>query len=308
MARGLKRFAERALCASGLAAVWERRGRPATIVLAYHNIVPSGEPVVGEASLHVDQKAFADHLDLVLEGRDVVPLNEVLDPNPRARPPRTRVVITFDDAYAGAMTAGLEEVAKRGLPATVFVPPGLLGSAGFWWDRLASATGGLLDSRVRAHALTALEGKTDRVLEWARAEGLGVRDMPEYARPVTADALLSTRLPVGVALAAHTWSHPNLVTLVADEMVEELEHSRAWLSQNAERFSDWLAYPYGAHDAAAVETAERLFEGAVLVEGGAAARRGRNSGAAHRVPRVNMPRGLSLEGLSLRLSGLLETR
>jgi len=304
MARGWRRGAEVVLTRSGAAEAMERRNRPATFVLAYHNIVPTGESVVGDPSLHLEQKAFGDQLDFFLETRTVVPLRQAMDPELMGSF-GSRLVVTFDDAYVGTMTAGVEELTKRGLPATVFVPPGLLGSEGFWWDRLAPRDGRGLDPRIRDHALGHLQGKSEAIFAWARDEGMEVADLPEHARPVDADTLLGHDFGGRLTFGAHTWEHPNLAALEQSEAFTEMQRSRDWLSSRSELFVDWLAYPYGLFDARTVAAAESLFKGALLVSGGCAVRRGRAMDAPHRLPRLGMPRGLSLEGLALRLSGLL---
>ena len=145
MATGWKRVVERAVRRSGVAGLLERRRRPSVVVLAYHNIVPAGERAVGDVSLHVDQRTFGDQLDWLLESRTIVRLGEALG-RPARDPREAQVVITFDDAYRGTMTAGMEELSRRDLPSVVFVPTGLLGTEGFWWDRIAPV-GGLLTAQ-----------------------------------------------------------------------------------------------------------------------------------------------------------------
>lgn len=310
MAKGWKKAVEGLLSRSGAAALVERRRRPQTVILAYHNIVPWGERVAGDLSLHIEQSDFGDHLDWLLERRRIVALEDAMRARDRGEPldagelsDTGEIVITFDDAYRGTMTAGLEELSKRGLSSTVFVPPGLLGSDGFWWDRVAPAGGRPLHPDVRRHALEGLTGRTPEVLAWARTEGLPIQDLPDYARPVTEDELLSS-LGSGVTFGAHTWTHPNLTRLDEDDICRELRSSREWLMERTDRYRDWLAYPYGMVDDACEAVAEDQFDGALLVAGGAAVVKGRPVGSAHRVPRINVPRGLSLDGLALRLAGI----
>lgn len=303
MATGWKRSVESLLVVSGVAAALARLQRPAAAVLAYHNIVPSGEPLAGDVSLHVDQRVFGEQLDFVAERCDVVPLDRLADGAPSGG--RTRVAITFDDAYLGTMTAGLEELKRRGLPATVFVPPGALGGEGFWWDRLAPPGGGPLAEPLRRHALEALEGRQERVLAWATSEGLPGSALPPHARPADEATVVQTARQNGISLGAHTWSHPNLAALPPEAVRDELERSKTWLGARAPRYIDWLAYPYGLRTDAVVAEAAEHFEGAVLIEGGLAQSRGRWSAPVHATPRLNVPRGLTLEGLALRLAGLL---
>lgn len=301
----LKRILESTAARSGLAAALARRTAPATVILGYHDIVPRGEPVAGDVALHVRQESFGDQLDLLLETHDVVALDEVRFGE--GVPGRPRAVITFDDAYVGTLTAGFEELARRGLPATVFVPPGLLGEEGFWWDHLAPPGGRPLDPRLRARAHgPELRGRQTPILAWAREEGLPVADLPEYARPATADDLV-TRVGAasGITVGAHTWGHPNLAVLPPDEVVEEFRRCHAWLHGSGMDVTDWLAYPYGLYDDAVAAVADAHFCGAVLVEGGIAEIRGGWHGDAARVPRLQIPSGLSVEGLALRLAGVL---
>lgn len=308
MAKGWKRAVERMLSGSGLARLAERRRRPTLVILAYHNIVPAGEGLVGDVSLHVDQRTFAEQLDWLLERRTVVPLEAALAEHregPALPAEPTRVAVTFDDAYRGTMSAGLEELKKRGLPGTVFVPPGLLGSDGFWWDRLAPVGGRPLDPRVREHVLVSLRGRTSEIVEWAHAEGLPLQELPAHARPVTEVELLDAARTPGLTLGAHTWTHPNLGRLDGAELTHELSRPKEWLEARTDRYVNSLAYPYGlTSESAEVEAAE-LFDGALLVSGGAAVIRGEWVGAPARIPRVNVPRGLSLDGLALRLAGIV---
>lgn len=303
MATGWKRTVERALVGSGVAGALARRHRPAVAVLAYHNIVPTGERHAGDVSLHVDQRVFAEQLDWLLDRYRVVSLDQLHEARTATD---SCVAITFDDAYLGTMTAGLEEMGKRGLPATVFVPPGALGGEGFWWDLLAPARGAPLSPGVRDHALQALEGRQDRVLAWAAAEGVPRGGpLPAHAQPADEATVVASARREGISLGAHTWSHPNLAALPREAVRDELERSRTWLRARAPRYIDWLAYPYGLRTDAVVAEAAEHFEGAVLIEGGLAQSRGRWSAPAHEVPRLNVPRGLALEGLALRLAGIL---
>ena len=301
----IKHLLESAAARSGAAAALTRRRVPSTAVLGYHNVVPVGETAVGDLALHVGQARFADQLDLLLETHDVVSLRDVVFGEEGGR--RPRVVITFDDAYVGTVTVGFDELRKRGLPATVFVPPGLLGADGFWWDRLAPDGGQPLDPAVRDMAQGAdLQGRQDRVLAWAAAEGVALADLPPYARPATeAELLARTRDTPGVTLGAHTWSHPNLSVLDPSDAREEMRRSREWLEACGADVVDWLAYPYGLLTPAVAGIATELFEGAFLVEGGMAQIKRTWYGDPPRVPRLQVPSGLSVDGLAIRLAGVL---
>ena len=119
----LKSTLESALLRSGLASLVRRSVRGRALVLAYHNVLPDGAAPVGERALHISQHCFAEQLDHIVKVADVVPLGNLFTPSSLDQ--RPRVVITFDDAYVGAVTVGVTELCQRGLPATIFVAPGL---------------------------------------------------------------------------------------------------------------------------------------------------------------------------------------
>lgn len=288
----LKRVAESTLLA---VAKWgaDRRLAGRVLVLAYHDIVPRGERPAGDRSLHLAEEAFSLQLDLLGERVDVVPLGQALDSAPGARP---RVAITWDDAYQGAMTVGVEQVVRRGLPATVFVAPGMLGGQTFWWDAVAGTSD--LDPAVRRAALEEGQGDTDLVRRLATDRGWPWREAPEYARTAT-ETTVRAAAARGIAVGAHSWTHPNLTRIAADRLADELRRSRDWALAAATGV-DWVAYPYGLQDDA-VRTAAGAagFAGGLLIEGGWAL----PGGARLAVPRLNVPAGVSPAGFGLRLAG-----
>ncbi|MBT8335799.1 MAG: polysaccharide deacetylase family protein [Gemmatimonadetes bacterium] len=298
----VKRGIEAALVASRLPRRRIRGRASGTVLFAYHNVLPHGAGAV-RGALHIPQKRFGEHLDRLVDTHDIVPLSSIaVGDSPTGRP---RAVITFDDAYRGALTAGFHELARRHLPATVFVPPGLLGSAGFWWDRLAPP-GRDLAVGIRDHILHSLGGRGPAALDWARRQGMPVNDLPAYARPVTRVELFAHLRRGGFELGSHTWSHVNLAAVPPDEVRREITRGHDWLEavRSETPVVDWLAYPYGFFGPEAVAVAAARLKGALLVEGGAAEVAGRWVADAHRVPRINVPAGLGVDGLTLRLAGL----
>lgn len=303
MLRVVKSTAEAALCRSGLTRAARRRLGDATVVLAYHNIVPDGEVVLGDRSLHLPRREFARQLDLIRRTHEVVPLESLGEPL-TASARRPRAVITFDDACQGAVTVGVEELAERGLPATIFVAPAFVGGGSFWWDALSGPGG--LDDAVRGTALDALRGEDARVRAWAREQGRPVREVPAHQRGATeAELQAATRAAGGITLASHTWGHPNLARLDRDELEGELVRPLAWLRERFGAVIPWLTYPYGMHSPEVERAvADAGYAGALRVEGGI------HRGPAHhdfRLPRVNVPSGISIRGFELRTSGLLNS-
>lgn len=296
----LKSFVEALLLEGGPARLSRARLGGRSLVLAYHNVVPEGERATGDTSLHLPRRAFAAQLDALARGHDVVPLEEAVRPDPAAR--RPRVAITFDDAYRGAVHAGVEELSARGLPATIFVAPAFAGGGTFWWDALAAEDG--LDDAFRAMALDALRGRDDAIRAEAVERGIVERSLPEHQTAASAEELAAAVRVPGIRVASHTWSHPNLARLEGEELRSELERPLAWLR---ERFVDplpWLTYPYGLSSPAVERAAATAgYAGALRVDGGwLDPRVGTNP---FTLPRYNVPAGLSRRGFELRAAGLL---
>lgn len=301
----VKRLVEHVLVRVATTGVPHRLHGGGNLVLAYHNIVPDGEPISGERSLHLPQRRFAEQLDALLEtGVRVVSLDEMMGPGPRREVAEAdrRVAITFDDGYGGAVEAGVEELVRRDLKATIFVVPGLVDGREFWWDAL-SAPEGSMSLATREAALSTARGRNDEVFAWARRYGLPTGEVPEHARSASEASLRIAADTGAIRIASHTWSHPNLTTLSDEECRTELVRASDWLHA---RFGgpDWLSYPYGLYD----QRSERLasatgLRGAFRIDGGWLPA-SFDHDDEFRLPRLSVPSGLSREGFVLRLAGL----
>ena len=294
----LKHRAERVLSSNALGKVTRYRVRGKRLILAYHGIVPHGEAPAGERALFMRQRDFATHLAVLAEVADVAPLDEI-DEIGDGRP---RVAITFDDAYRGAVREGVEELAKRRMPATIFVSPGRLDNHVFWWDALAPDARGLAGP-IREYAISTLGGVDERVRAWASSSSTPFSDVvPEYARTATVDELRDATRHPGITVGSHTWSHSSLASLSSEAIDSEVVRSRDWLrSRFGDKAIPWLAYPYGLDSTLAhLVLADASYRGAVRIVGG--------WHAAHEFspfsrPRLNVPAGLSADGLRSRLLG-----
>jgi len=295
--RVAKRAAERGLLLVGVAAVGRRVRRSDTLILAYHNVLPDHVGIAGDASLHLPVREFRRQLDTLTRTHDVVPLETVASGSPSNR--RVRAVITFDDAYLGALTVAIPELVRRGLPATIFVAPGLLGRHP-WWDVLADPAVGTVPSAIRERALTEYRGDTSAVLRYlspARAPQIS-----SELRIGTEEELISATKHPGITVGSHTWSHVNLQAVSEDAVEREMRSSADWLRTRVNAFRPWLSYPYGLFDPRAERLAAAAgFVGALRVEGGWIGSLRKPS--AYAMPRYNVPSGLSVDGFRLRLGG-----
>jgi peptidoglycan/xylan/chitin deacetylase (PgdA/CDA1 family) len=295
-----KATAERMLLSGAGLSLLRRRMLKEVIIFAYHNVVPEGNDAVGEQSLHLPQRAFAAQLDALTKTHRVVRLDEVFTPA-ASQPDRPRAVITFDDAYLGALTAGVAELRKRGMPATIFVAPGFVPGGDFWWDVLARD--GELNSQVRGYGLEACCGRDREVRDWAARSGLHCGVLPDWARAGSESDIRAAVNVGGITLGSHTWSHCNLSRVPLAEAEQEMRSSLQWLRERFTETIPWLSYPYGLSTPEVEQLAKSVgYAGAVRIDGGWLQADESNRYA---VPRLNVPSGISREGFRLRAAGLI---
>jgi len=277
---------------SGLARIARGRLADHTAILAYHNVVAPQDAGRGDVSLHLPLPEFIRQIDRLMQTHEIVDLDNAAAQKSRGRP---RAVITFDDAYRGAVTLALPELQKRGLPAVVFVAPGLLGCRHTWWDALGEA--GFLEGS-RDAALREKAGRTDRVLEAFLDRP--VPELPESYAIATQDEL-ERSCTGNIRVGSHTWGHEFLPALTRAELNETLERTRDWLSRFAGPRSSWIALPYGGGSSETARIALSCGHAGVLGIRGGLWRHGEDLAV---VPRINVPAGMSSRGVELRTSGV----
>lgn len=278
-----------------------------TVVLLYHRIAFEPPDPNG---LQVRPEHFAAQLTWLRERADLVPLDEIDRPTGS----RPRVVVTIDDGYVDNLMTAKPILERFGVPATVFVTSGLVGSRrGFWQDRLIDlllrgepasehieveiggrvlrAHIGSPAGRERTHRFLHQRlrrrppAERDRVLAELEHQVGRPSSVPASSLPLSADEL--RRLVDGrlVTLGAHTVHHAMLSAL--DEREQEVEMAQSVMDLRAVVGTpvESFAYPFGRtgeFDAKSVQIARRLFVRALTSEPGVAAA----DADPHLIPRV----------------------
>lgn len=277
----------RRLLEGALSALPSRLGSGDRLILAYHNVVPRDQSGRGDSSLHLPIDAFARQLDILKREAAIVPLvNLIRNPNPRD----FEVAITFDDAYEGTLRLGVRACLSAGVPCTVFVSPGLLNRFAPWDVRSEQGRWREADRNAFLQEEKGLECDLQSV----------AHTLPPTYRIADLTLLHETAKHELVTLGNHTQDHANLGALDASEATSQIKGGRDWLR---ERFPDAefsvLAYPYGIPPR--VEVNREYYQYGLLV-GGGAIRRGQPV-LTQRLPRWNVPAGISDKGFQLRVRG-----
>jgi peptidoglycan/xylan/chitin deacetylase (PgdA/CDA1 family) len=119
------------------------------------------------------------------------------------------VALTFDDGISTVFTAALPILARRSVPAHVFVITEQVGGDNRWVGQPANAT-------------------PFKLLDWDQLEMLQA---------------------AGIHIEGHTANHPDLRALSDAEIVEQMEQADGQIADRLGRRPRYFAYPYGYHDA-----------------------------------------------------------
>jgi peptidoglycan/xylan/chitin deacetylase (PgdA/CDA1 family) len=109
---------------------------PGALILNYHRVA---EPGLDPWELCVSPGHFDEHLDIVRRLGRPTQLSQLTEMLRDGKPIKGAVAITFDDGYLDNYETARPLLEKHGIPATIFVVSGSIGSErGFWWDELAA--------------------------------------------------------------------------------------------------------------------------------------------------------------------------
>jgi peptidoglycan/xylan/chitin deacetylase (PgdA/CDA1 family) len=263
--RGVATGLYRAGLTAGLAAAagYARRA-PAFAILTYHRVNDHGDPFFPALARRVFERQVA----YLARHYVVLAVEDLVERLSGAGVPRQAIAITFDDGYRDTLTDAAPILARFGLPATVFLASGFIGTTAVpWYDRLATAfklsvqpvvrapwgeefrltsEGSRLAAlkRVLAHLKTLPEADFQRTLEVIiddlRVEGgQGVKNSM-----LNWDDVHALR-GLGFRIGAHTVSHPILSRVSVERARREIGESKRMIELACGSSPRAFAYPNG---------------------------------------------------------------
>lgn len=263
---------------SGLSRVALRAGfigRQTLIVLAYHRVLDIGDEECFGADPELVSATVADfewQMRFLRDHFAPVTFRQLIDRLDRgADLPAHSVVVTFDDGHIDNYTLAFPVLRKLGLPATIFLSTGYIGSGSpFWFDRVASILrrarpgtfelkaigyrGELTDmpSRHRAssavlHALKRVHESTrlaclDELSSLEESQASATRSSPPFA--IDWDQVREMAQS-GIEFGSHTVTHPILANVDQQQLERELVESRLAIESQTGQSVEVVAYPIG---------------------------------------------------------------
>lgn len=238
-------------------------GKGRLCIVNYHRILESFDPLRANETVLAD---FEWQMQVLADNFNVLPLEQAIAQLRSGRMPPRAVSITFDDGYRSTHDLALPVLRRLGLPATVFITTGFIDSGNMWNDQILEAlrTAPLGELDLRAHGLEnyAIASEADRARAAAQAIGRAKYLPPDQRAALLAaladrsdhgpDLMLTADMiralaAAGIAIGAHTVSHPILTKLGAAEAMAEIADSKQQLEAITGLPVNLFAYPNGKY-------------------------------------------------------------
>lgn len=237
-------------------------------ILIFHRVLPAPDALCPDA---IDAARFEAQLRWLRSWFQVLPLADAVQRLAEGRIPARALAITFDDGYADNEEIAAPILSRLGMTATFFVATGFLAGGIMWNDRIIEAVRAspLSELDLRAYGLARYDLSTLA----ARRHSIGalldqIKHLePQCRRQLTDAVVARSRAPrpdalmmqpeqvrslrrMGMAIGAHTVSHPILTRLPLNEARDEIAGSKQALEQLLDEPVSLFAYPNGVpgHD------------------------------------------------------------
>ena len=269
--------------------------RESCLILIYHRVHREARPFSIETT---SPEAFRGQMEHVARNFHVLPLGEMVRRLGSGEPiPRRSIAITFDDGYEDNYTEAYPILRELGLPATIFLTTGCIGTGTSpWFDRVLRAFENTTRDRVELPGGEEAAGLSDparrgreaiRALyalmrlphaEHVEAVSRLVADLLDGGTPPTPTAMLDwdqVRIMAagGITFGAHTVSHAILSRMPIEEAEREILESKRRIEEETGTAVDLFAYPVGRRSDYSPEVVARLpgagFRAAVTTTPGA---------------------------------------
>ena len=233
-------------------------------VLAFHRVNDEDDPFMPSLPTSV----FAARMEHIARHYTVLTVENLVERLREGRVPRKALALTFDDGYRDNLTHAAPILARYGLPATIFLTTGCIGTREMlWFDRLAEAFKTTTRTHLQLAGQAALGlGSTAERLRALQVALSYLKGRPDAERRQTLDELLRElqgggldgpkRLMLswdevgvlrglGFSVGAHTVSHPILSRVSPEDAWQEIDGSKRAIERALGSRARAFAYPNG---------------------------------------------------------------
>jgi len=218
------------------------RGFP---ILTFHRVNDDLDPFLPA----VPTAVFAARIAHIARHYRVLAVEDLVERVRQGTAPRNALALTFDDGYRDNLTHAAPILAQHGLPATIFLATGYIGTPDVpWFDRVALAFKLSRNGEVTLPGCQSLQLKTegDRLAGLELALGW-LKALPDEERRRAVERLVADLRPrrlgqpkrvmltweevdalrgLGFSIGAHTVTHPILSRVAPERAREEIQGSK----------------------------------------------------------------------------------
>lgn len=243
------------------------RGSGSFPILVFHRVNDEQDPFFPSLPTAV----FAARMRHIAEQYVVLTVEELADRVRRRDVPRRALALTFDDGYRDALTHAAPVLARHGLPATIFLATGYIGTSEMpWYDLLGLAfkTTERAGVELTPGQMLPLDSTSDRLQALQIALRYFKRITDEDRRRALARLIdelqpacaqrqkrlmlsweeVDTLRGLGVSVGAHTVSHPILSRVAPEAAWREVHGSKVAIERSLGTAVRAFAYPNGGAD------------------------------------------------------------
>ncbi|WP_445766385.1 polysaccharide deacetylase family protein [Rheinheimera sp.] len=243
-----------------------RASRRRLSIFVYHGVWAKDD-VCRDEAIQVEQ--FDWQMRLLSRVFNIIPLQQAVEAMKTGTLPKRAVVLTFDDGYENNLSVALPVLQKYQVPATFFITACAVQQGIMWNDLVKEAVyrcgkpvvdlSGLGLGQVSIASANDKTQLVERLLEQLKALRLTQQQhavalicqqtgvQPNRRLMLTEQQLKQFANTPGVTVGCHTYSHPMLSVCSQDEVLADLQASKAYLQSITGAPVDYFAYPYGKY-------------------------------------------------------------
>ena len=240
-------------------------------ILLYHRVCPSND---SRSLRPLSPRSFERQMEYFHRNYEILPLDRLVQYIQQGRPfPEKAVTITFDDGYKDNYLYAYPILVKHGIPATIFLTTGHIGSSKLFWFKEVKY---VVQSTPLNHLELGELGSYPLGTEGDRFRtGLIItrrlRNLPEERKRGLIEKLINTcqvDIPDnlgeelllswdevremsddGISFGAHTVNHPVLTNLPLEQARWEIVQSKKDIEEKLGKEVTAFAYPFGPFNA-----------------------------------------------------------
>lgn len=240
-------------------------------ILLYHRVCPSSD---SWSVKPLSPRSFERQMEYFCQNYEIISLDKLVQYLQQGRPlPEKAVVITFDDGYKDNYLYAYPILVKHGIPATIFITTGHIGSSKlFWFDEIKYLVQLTPLNQLELDELGSypLQTEIDRFRN-SLIISRRLRKLPEESKRGFIAKLINTcqvAIPdnlgeelflswdevremseYGISFGAHTVTHPALTTLPLERARLEIVQSKKDIEEKLGKEVTAFAYPFGPFNA-----------------------------------------------------------